>query len=198
MAESIIQITAGSGTKLHSFQRTIGANIVEDEVQIPGEPYLAGYTGSYSGQGIGTSAAHLFQLMAGSSLKVKVHRIEISQNALAGSASTLGFEILRLSTAGTGGTSATPSPHDPSDSASGATMMALPSSKGTEGVRLWAGTMPIAAAQPGGNRWVWDAQGWVKPFYIAAGTSNGICFKITTGIASATCAVDVTFTESNF
>ena len=78
MAESIVQVTEGSGKKLHTFNRTIGANSVEDEVVLLGENYLASYM-IVAAASAATANSHVLQIMAGASLKVRVRRIEVQQ-----------------------------------------------------------------------------------------------------------------------
>jgi hypothetical protein len=65
MSESIVQVTEGTGKKLHTNQRTIGANNVEDEYVIPGEYPLATYFVQANAVSIATAAAHVIQIMAG-------------------------------------------------------------------------------------------------------------------------------------
>jgi hypothetical protein len=136
MAESLVQVTEGSGKKLHTWQRVIGANSVEDEFVIPGEYPLASYVGQNAGSSIATANDHV-QLMAGAALNVRIRRIRVEQAALATTAVLAAFGVYRLSTAGTGGTAVTPRPLDSADAACGATMASIPGVKGTEGVELF-------------------------------------------------------------
>jgi hypothetical protein len=185
--------------KAHTFQRTIGANTVEDQVVILGEPYLPGYVVGFNGISVGTSSDHVFQIMAGSSDKVRIRRIWLLQNALASSAGRVEFTIWRLSTAGTGGSVITPRPLETTDAAAGATAMTLPSSKGTESTFLQRFTLPMYAAFPVANDpWEWVQLPNQKPITIAAGTSNGIALKVLTGITSATVSGYIEFDETSF
>lgn len=203
MAESFVNVTEGAGKKLHTFQRTVGANTVEDEVVVQGEPYLASYTVSVSNTLTTTVNAHMLQIMAGTTLKVRIRRIEISQSVLATTVGYLGLQILRLSTAGTGGTAITPSPLEAADGASGATAMTLPTVKGTEGASLWQGVTVMEQTfatsdkmgQPLSIEWDRTRS---KPIIIAAGTANGICLKITAAVAASALQMTVWFDESNF
>ena len=204
MAEGIVEVTAGSGTKLHSWSKTVGANTVHDEFTLPGEFPYASYTVLGTSVSAATSTDHALQLMAGSSLNVRVRRIEVQQAALITAASELTIHILRLTTAGSGGTSVTPSKHDNADSASGATAQTLPSSKGTEGaiidvLRLWPiQTYSTAGGPGGGQRDQWEQRPNSKPILIPAGTSNGIALKILTGRAGLTIDCIIEFVETNF
>jgi hypothetical protein len=205
VAESIVQVTSGSGPKLHTFQRTIGANNVEDEVVLFGENYLATYTVE-AAPSTATAASHLLQIMAGASLKVRIRRIEVHQLVAATTAAIMNLSILRLSTAGTGGTAVTPMPLDPSDAASGMTAMTLPTAKGTEvGANVIAGApcyliQTIGASTPFNNPIaVWDFdRPRSKPLIIAAGVANGICIKNTAAHAGASVLINVWADESNF
>lgn len=200
MAEAFVNVTEGSGKKLHAFDRTIGANTVLDEVVVLGEQYLASYSARFSAISVATDNDHILQIMAGASLKVRIRKIAIYQQALASAANELSFGVLRLTTAGTGGTSVTPQPYDTADAASGAAAMTLPSAKGTEAsVSLLRFTMALYATEPAGR----TSNGWEqlptqKPIIIPAGTSNGIALKITTGRAGATVSGFVEFDESSF
>ena len=205
MAESIVQVTEGSGKKLHTFNRTIGANSVEDEVVIPGENYLATYVvGSSLNPSTATAASHLLQIMAGASLKVRIRRIEIWQSAVVTAAALLPILILRVTTAGTGGTAATPALLDTTDGASGATAMFLPTVKGTESTSI-AAVWPymiqtIGASMPfAGPVAVLDFDGLRgKPLVIAAGAANGIVLKNVNAVAAGSLAINVYFSESSF
>lgn len=204
MAESLVNTTEGSGKKLHTYQRTIGANNVEDEIALIGDQYLATYNASTAGVSAATANDHLIQIMAGSTLHVQIRRILVYQSALATTAAFANLQVLRLTTAGTGGTATTPAVYDPNDAGSGATAMSLPTAKGTEGTRLWNGsvgftqTVPTAGISPALLDLDFDKNPRLKPIRIAPGTTNGICLKNLTAIAAATVIVDVFFTESNF
>src|SRR5712671_5639116 len=135
MPESLIALTEGSGKNLHSFQRVIGANTVEDQAVIQGEPYLASYmiaTEPSSNSALNTANAHLLQITAGASLKVRIRRIEVIQYSVITAAAFFDLRIMRLSTAGTGGTILGPTPFDPADAAAGASSMILQAAEGTE------------------------------------------------------------------
>lgn len=207
MPESFVNVTEGSGKKLHSFQRTIGANSVEDEVVQHGEQYLATYIATPAAVSTAVAASHLCQIMAGASLNVYIRRIEIWQLVAATAAAIDEIDIFRLTTAGTGGTVVTPLPLDDTDAASGATCMTLPTVKGTEAAapiyRKSVQFTQTVATQSGGSDatllGVFDfdtLRG--KALRIAAGTANGIAVKNITARAAATVFVVVRFTEANF
>jgi hypothetical protein len=204
LAESYIELTAGSGTKAHSVTTVIGANTVHDEIHKAGLPYLATYMAAASTVSTATANSHLIQIMAGSSLNVYVLRIRVWQDVIATTAALVRLGLVRLSTAGTGGTSVTPALLDTSDSASGATAMTLPSSKGTETTFLSVAGVPFvqAVGTTGGpsNELVdWDFRdGLVKPIRIPAGTANGLALKNLAAVAGASVAIEVSLLEANF
>lgn len=205
MPESYTNVSEGSGKKQHSFQRTIGANTVEDNVVLAGLPYLPTYTAVFSGISTATSASHIIQLMAGASLNVYVLRIVIDQLALATTAAYNEFRLYRLSTAGTGGSAVTANPFDTTAAAAGAAGMTLPSSKGTEGTLLDV-AVPYLMQTAGASvtrplplySWQADASGIIAPIRIAAGTSNGIAVKNISATAAATVSGTITFVEASF
>lgn len=203
MAEGIVEVTAGSGTKLHSWSKTVGANTVHDEFTLPGEYPLASYFIYATAISVATTSDHVLQIMAGSSLKVRIRRISIEQLNSASAANLQSFTLIRLTTAGSGGTSVTPRPFDTADSAASCTAMTLPSSKGTEGVTLWGKTLALrqaiatTATQPE-ETLEWQQHPNTPPIIIPAGTSNGICIKIGTGVSTATVNVIVEVTETSF
>lgn len=206
MAETFVNVTEGAGKKLHAFDKTIGANVVLDEVNVLGEPYLASYTVTRT---VAASAAtandHWLQVMAGASLNLYIRRILLYQAALATTAAFGQVAIFRLTTAGTGGTALTPAGLDPGDAAAGATAMMTPTAKGTEGGLIWVGavgwTQTVATQTrdpllldlrfglPGGHE---------KSLKIGSGTTNGIAIKGISAIAAASVYVNVWFQEANF
>lgn len=207
MPEGFINLTEGSGKKAHTFQRTIGANTVEDTISIVGIPYLAAYNvTAAAGVSTATAASHLLQIMAGASLNVWVYRLALYQVAVATAAAIDIIEIVRLTTAGTGGTAITPAARDTSDAAAGATAMTLPTAKGTEGVfvdRATAQFTQTIATQAGGKEATllveFDfARIFGKPIRIAAGTANGIAIKNPTARAGATVLPVAYVMEANY
>lgn len=206
MAESIVQVTEGSGKKLHTFNRTIGANSVEDEVVLQGEPYLASYivTTGTNAASLATAATHLLQLMAGASLKVRVRRIEVWQAVLATTAAIDDFTIVRLTTAGTGGTVTTPAPLEIADGASSAVGMRVPTAKGTEAASIALASAYIMQTAGASTPQVEPIIVWdfdkprTKPLIIAAGATNGIAVKNGTARAGASVYINIWFDETNF
>lgn len=203
MAESFVQVTEGSGKKLHTFQRTVGANTVEDEVVLLGESYMATYT-ARSGAAVSTADSHLMQLMAGASLPVRIRRIMVTPSARADTAFVDGLQVVRLTTAGTGGTVVTPQKFDNSDAAAGATAMVRPTAKGTESGILWEEHVVHPSSTSSSHPHVplmdlrCGADLLSKPIIIPAGTANGIALKNTVAEASATVVVSILFVEVNF
>lgn len=205
MAESIVQVTEGSGKKLHTWNRTIGANSVEDEAIYLSEQPLASYRVVPSASvSIATANDHVCQVMAGASLNVYIRRIRVYQTVAATTAAFVQFELYRLTTAGTGGTAITPAPMDTADAASGATAMTLPTAKGTESTRVGNGamvvdqTVPTAGlASPPLFEWLFDLPR-SKSLRIAAGTTNGVALKVVTATAGASVRFEFDIMEANF
>jgi hypothetical protein len=206
MAESIVSVTEGSGKKLHTFSRTVGANTVEDEFVVVGEQPLATYIATTSTVSTATADSHLVQVMAGASLPVYIRRIEVYQVGLATTASLAQLLLFRLTSAGTGGTVLGPAPLDGTDAASGATAMTLPTVKGTEAAaKFYSATAYLmqtlgASAQLNQPILVFDAERLrSKALRITAGTTNGIALKIaTSGVAAATVYINVWFSEASY
>lgn len=205
MAEGFVNVTEGSGKKLHTFNRTIGANDVHDELVQLGEPYLATFISPNAGAiAIGTANDHIVELMAGATLNVYVRRIEVYQAVLVTAAAIAQFAIFTLSTAGTGGTAQTIRALDSTDSGSlGSSAMTLPTVKGTEVGRIWLGAHALMQTAPtqGANIKMFDIdferlRG--KALRIPAGVANGICFKNLAAYAGASVIVDVWFSEASF
>jgi hypothetical protein len=201
VAESFVNVTEGSGKKLWTADKTVGANLVQAQKTLPAEFDYASYTVTTAGGvALATANSHLLQIMAGSSLNVRIRSIRLSGFAVPAAVTAMEIDIFRLSTAGTGGTAITPRPYDTADAAAGATAMTLPTAKGTEGVLVYAqgviwGTAALLSQKP---EFVWTQQPNTKPLLIAAGTSNGIAIKNITGVATATAIVTVEFVETNF
>lgn len=204
MSESFVQVNSGTGPKLHTNQRTIGANNVEDEVVVQGEQYLASYLFNPANVSIATAADHFLQIMAGASLNVYVRRIRVFQAVLATTAAIFTVGLLRLTTAGTGGTAVTPQALDSTDGAAGATAMVLPTVKGTEGANLGVATAMLTQTVPtaGGSlllvEWDFDKMYKSKHLRIPAGTANGICLKTGSSHAGASVRWEAWITEANF
>jgi hypothetical protein len=207
VAESLIALTEGSGKSLHTFQRSIGGNTVEDQAVILGEQYLATYECNFGVSGAATTAtaaSHIFQVMAGASLKVRVRRIRLYQFAMATTVTVAQVNVMRLTSAGTGGGVNTLAPLDSTDAAAGATFMQLPTAKGSEGTTIWIGGVSMmqtlgasTAPMPPILDLNWDSL-HSKPPIIPAGATNGICLKWVTAVAAGTVWADVLIDEGNF
>lgn len=203
MPESTIGLTPGSGVKVHSWQRTIGANTVEDDFSLPGEFPYPSYTVIANNISIATANDHVLQIMAGASLNVRIRSVSIEQNANATTAARVDFQLLRLTTAGTGGSSITPRASDPADSASGCTAMSLPTAKGTESFVLDESILVVrqgvSTTQTNPEETIlWTPPSGFKSHIIPAGTSNGVAVKVINATAAATVTVVVKLVETSF
>lgn len=206
MPESFVNVTEGSGKKLHTWQRTIGANTVEDEVILQGEPYLATYATTTPGGGVlaTTANSHIVEWMAGASLNLYLRRLLVYQVVLATTAAISEWQLWSLTTAGTGGTVQTIYKLDTADAAAGLTAMTLPTVKGAESNRLWTGTAMVTQTVPtaGGDLLLIDLD-FDKMFRgkgprVAAGVANGLALKNTTAHAACAVAVTAYWSEANF
>jgi hypothetical protein len=199
---TFISVDEGADRKVHGVQRTDGADTVVQYLYVTAEPEVNTYSGAVAAAGtvsLATANDHLFQIMAGASLRVGIRRIRVWQYANASSTSILRYQLRRLTTAGTGGTSMVITAHDPADPAAGATMMTLPSVKGTEGGYFVQGNCSVlstASSQPGPIIDLDFTRERTKAMWIAAGTSNGICLKSLDAVASATAHIWVEFVET--
>ena len=203
MAEGNIVVTAGSGVAIHSNTRTISSTTMHDQYVLPGEFAYASYIASTTSISIATANSHVIQLMASSSLNVRVRRIRLEQSGNATTGVVCAFQLFRLSTAGTGGSAITPAPFDTADSASGATAQTLPSAKGTETTMLMQTQLVMRQAVSATGAQVDDAYEWyqlpgTKPIVIPAGTSNGLALKVINATAGATVTVSIEFIETSF
>jgi hypothetical protein len=201
VAASNIQITAGSGTRLATYSYTEGGVTVHDEKFIPGEYPYDSYTIHAEGVSGATADAHMLQIMAGASLNVRIRRIRIQQAVLAGAAASIAIDIFRLTTAGTGGTAITPAKMDTGSAAAGCTAMTLPTVKGTEstfvGPRIRLAAVAAQPTNPNGPFELIQLPN-VLPLRINAGTTNGIAFKATGNLATATWDLYVEVVETSF
>ncbi len=204
MAEAYGEATAGSGLKWRSNTRSIAGSTVHSGWALPDDVPTPTYTIDAFSISTATVNDHLLQIMAGSSLYVRIKSIWLEQAANATTVSIGAFQLVRLTTAGTGGTAITPSKLDTADSASGATAMTLPSSKGTESTfigrkdLIMRQAIAATATQPEENlEWTFGENG-TKPLIIQAGTSNGIAIKNGTAIAAGTVIMYVKFTETSY
>jgi hypothetical protein len=205
VAESFVNVTEGSGKKLHTFQRTIGANTVEDELVIPGEHYLATYVVTAGGISTATVGDDAMQIMAGASTIVRIRRIRIEQDGLVTAAAISTWSVGRLTTAGTGGTAITPQKLDSADGAAASTAaFAVPNA--THGTiaatyHFRRSLFLVQTAPVGGLGQVyseWLAMPGGKPLIIAAGTTNGVAVRNQTARAGGSISIEIEYTESSF
>lgn len=205
MAESSVQVTEGSGKRLHTFDRSIAGNTVHDEVIVQGEPYLATYYGQPTVVStLGTANAHVVQIMAGASKPVYIKRIVAYLTVAASAQVQCVIQLMRVSTAGTGGTAGNINPLDSTDGAAGATIRHnLTASKGTEGVVLdEADVLVPSALQPTVPRFYlfdfdYRASTLMKSPRIPAGATNGIVVKWLSAATNAETRVLVHLVEAN-
>jgi len=202
---SFIGVTPGAGAKLSTGPLyTENANVVQDQKIIEGEAYLSTYTVSQTGGAVMAGAnAHTLQIMAGSSLIVRLRRLTVWQLGLAGAITMQTFSIVRLTSAGTGGTALTPLALEQSDPGSGATAMRGPTTPGTVNGTLYSATAPVLAAlwtvpSPPMIDWNFEGMDNTKVPMIAAGVANGLALMTLTAIATATIIYTATFVESAF
>jgi hypothetical protein len=204
MTDTYIELSAGVGTKNHSYTRPISGNTVHETVNLNGEPHLATYTVVASASSA-TADSHLLQIMAGASNYVRIRRIRLYQGALATTAAMGRIDLFRLTTAGSSGGSVTPRSLDTADSAASATAMTLPGPKGTEGNQIYIinamfiQTVPTGG--PNGAALLWDLDFDTrrgKPLIIPPGTTNGIAIKQVTPVAGASVWMNVEFSETSF
>ena len=206
MAENIVQVaTGGTGPKLHSWDTTIGANVVHDEFVLPAEYPYPSYVVPFSNISVATSADHVCALNAGASLKVRVRRIRVEQGASATTAGLVRLSIVRTTTAApTGGSAVTPAAYDTADAAAGASARTLPTAKGTETTTLFTGVIILRQAVSTTGSPADDAIfEWVqmpnqKPIIIPTGSTNGLVIKVGTGVAAATVDGFIEFVETAF
>ena len=202
MAESVIQVNSGSGPKIHTWNRTIGANSVEDQFLLPGEYPVASYILLFPSVSLATANDHIAAWEAGTTNVVRVRRIHIEQSANASTAAATSISLLRTTTAGSGGTAVTPSKHDTADGAYSGLARYL-GTKGTESTELtraamvWRQAVAVAQAQFD-DVWEWVQLPGQKPFIIPAGTANGMCLKSTSAVAGATVHITVELLETSF
>lgn len=204
MPEGLVQVTEGSGKKLHTWQRTIGANNVEDEAVFPAEYPMPTYSVLVNAASIATGNDHIITLNAGASTYVRIRRIRLTQVANATTASQSRISLYRTTTAApTGGTALTPNPFDSADSAASAAARSLPAAKGTEAAILldanitWRQAILATGAQAD-NVWQWEQHPGSKPIIIPTGTTNGVALKTASAVAGATVNVYIEFVETAF
>ena len=143
--------------------------------------------------------------MAGSSLNVRIRKIEITQVGAASVVTNMLIQVLRLTSAGTGGTASSATALDPSDASAGATGMILPSSKGTEnGIVYYCPvymmqTFAVSNPVPTPGLIIDFDRPRMKPLIIPAGIANGIAIKnVSGGVVSGSVIINVWFSETSF
>lgn len=203
MAETNVNVTEGSGKRLHAWDRTISATVVLDQFTLPGEYPYASYVALGAGISTATASDHVLQVMSGASSYLRIRRIRIEQQGNATTAALAVIQVWRLTTAGTGGTTVTPRPFDTGDSAATASAMTLPTAKGTEGTLIFQFTnlyrqAVSATSAVADDAWEWTQQPNQKPLIVPTGTANGIAIKHVTGVAAATCNVQIEFVETTW
>lgn len=201
MGESIVNVTEGAGKKLHTWSRVVGANTVEDEFVIPGEPALATYSAVFATAVTLNNAAatQLLQLMAGGSLRAIVRRITLYQVGLPAAGTNFIADVFRVTTAPTGGTAVTPAPYDTADAASGAAAAYLPGVAGTLGTRVAVGVLDLSATAGLGGRldFLFPPSG-PKSLVIPAGIANGIVVRNATGANTGSIVAEIVFSEAAY
>lgn len=201
--ENFVNVTEGSGKKLHTRNRTIGANDVHAEAGFQAEHDYASYMVAIL-TGAPAANDHLISIQAGASLHLRIRSIYVKQAGNAAAASAQVIELRRIATvAHLTGTAVTPSPLDDADAASGFTARSIPGTKGTEGVLIGSRSLAIrqalltTAAQADPELY-WDFDRLrEKSLTVTAGSNNGIAVKIT-GATSATFNIEVVVTEQNY
>jgi hypothetical protein len=205
MASPVRSFISVLGSKLATSNYTDGADSKHDEVNVLGEQFLPTYIVHPNNNiSTATAASHILQIMAGSSLKVRIRRIELYQVVMATTVTGADFQVFRLSSAGTGGTAYTPAALDTADTAAGATAMTLPTVKGTETTLV--ANIPTYLMQTLGASNATPALLGVldfdrprsKPLIIQSGTANGIAVKIGGGVAGASVMIQVWLDESSY
>lgn len=200
---AFVQINEGTGKKLAYDTYTENAQVVYDQKVIPGEYYLPSYSIAAHAVSAAAAASHVWQLMAGGTLNVRIRRMWLHQYASATAVGTNQFQVLRLTTAGTGGGALTPGKYDNADAAAGAAGMTQPTVKGTESTILLE--RPLTARQAfstasaqADDVWAWEQHPQMKPIIIPAGAANGLALKSTGGSAGLTVDFVVEFVETSF
>lgn len=200
MSESSVAVSPGSGKNLHTWDRTISATLVQDQVVIPGEYPLASYVIGATGVSCATSGDHLLAINSGTTNYVRVRRIWVQQNATGGPSQSYLTVLRTTSVAPSGGTAVTPAKFDLADAAAGCTARTLPSTKGTESTTILFGRIGFTNTSPATveNGFYWEQHPSCKPIIIDphASGQTGIAIKLTTGVASVTVNLFVEVVET--
>lgn len=198
---SSLGYTDGAGKNIKTFSRSESGTTREEQVFQLGEQSLPTYTFAAQNVITTTSASHLAFLQGDGTLYTRVHWFEIEQQTLAGAAAIAEIRVYRTTTAGTGGTSISCFPADGGDTSPYAGVgMTLPTAKGTEGALLYQFRLPLLAAAPTATAVTslrrWEQNVYEKPWIIAPATTNGLTWKLITGIATSTLNITIGFTTS--
>lgn len=194
---------AAPDKNLDTMARSIGGNTVQQQAVFLAEPIEQTYTFTAQNVATTTSASHLAFIQGDGTLYTRVNWFEIEQQTMAGSAAIAEIRVYRTTTAGSGGGSISCYPVDGADTSPyGGVAMTLPSSKGTEGVLLYQCRLPLLAAVPTATGVTalrrWERHPYEKPLIIAPATTNGLVWKIVTGIATSTVNITIGFTTTAY
>jgi hypothetical protein len=199
MSTSVIGVDEGTDKYWDTDQRTKSGTAKESLIVLEGESANPTYTAIAKTIATTTSASHLIFIQGDGTLYTRIKSVLVQQVVAAGAATLAELSLFRTSTAGSGGGAITARPYDTTDSAYGGTIQTLPSSKGTEGVEIWHRRLWLTnsiAANP--NTVTWTATAGLKPIIVGPATTDGVCLKIITGIATSTVDIMIEFTTSTF
>ncbi len=194
-----LQEAASPDKYFHTSQRDYSGTNKEDQYVLGAYPVRTTYRAYAAAVSTATSLDHLIFIQADGSNYTFINGIWVTQTTLAGAASTANLKIIRTSTAGSGGGSISAYPVDAADGGAYAgTIQTLPSSKGTEGVTLFGGPLGMTNAQPMTtvNQLFYRFGDDEKGIVIGTATTDGICIKIITGIASGKVDLVLEFTTA--
>lgn len=192
---SSLGYTDGAGKNIKTFSRDEGGTTREEQIFQLGEPSLPTYTAVASAVTT-TSASHLFFLQGDGTLYTRVNWFELSQQTM-GTAAVAEIRLYRTTTAGTGHGAISCYPVDGADTSPYAGVAGtLPTAKGTEGALLHTVRLPLVASTPTLGTYRWERNAYEKPIIIAPAITNGICWKLITGIATDTINITVGFSVS--
>lgn len=205
MAESLVQVTEGVGKKLHTWSRVVGANIIEDEFNVPGEFPYPSYTVDVDAISMANAGDDIVQIMAGAALNCRIRSIDIRQAAAATAVAVRTLTIARITSAGTGGAVVTPSKMSNADGAySGAAASLVPNAThGTIGAvirtvrfALFQALSATQAQVP--DTFHWEQKPGMEPIIIPAGVANGLVIRNATATAGALLTVTIELVETAF
>src|SRR3990167_1400566 len=201
MAESSLEVTAGSGTKLQTSSRMQAAATVEAQHVLLGQDGRATYTAIAQNVSIAVSLDHVLQLMGDGTNYCELVEVHIYQSDTATAVGTADIRIYRISTAGTGGGTVSARPMDAGDTDPyGGGCMTLPTVKGSEGNLLRSFHLGVVAAEPLNalNSVHWTGPEGTKGPRWGTATSDGLAFKIVSGLASTSVTIEATFRRTSY